>query len=189
MGIKESRISRFKEDGTVNSPENPLSIEMIRWTFMVSPTHRVEIETYLLDLGLEIQARGDDVLVVTWDEPEGGIGELIEELWAINAEPFEITHEGFHRVNLLSITPKRPKRSTAQRPEISSRHRVDPPDRTRRPSRRFALRRRPARSVRRCTAGLIGSGGRGPRWQDRFRGSGRWSRQDRPERRGGWRDR
>ena len=69
----------FKEDGTVNSPENPLSIEMIRWTFTVSPAHRVEIETYLLDLGLEIQARGDDVLVVTWDEPEGGIHELIEE--------------------------------------------------------------------------------------------------------------
>ncbi len=106
MGMKEFRISMFKEDGTVNSPENPLSIEMIRWTFTVSPAHRVEIETHLLDLGLEIQARGDDVLVVTWDEPEGGIDELIEELWAINAEPFEITHEGFHRVNLLVYHPE-----------------------------------------------------------------------------------
>ena len=96
----------FKEDGTVNSPEYPLSIEMIRWTFTVSPEHRVEIETYLLDLGLEIQARGDDVLVVTWDEPEGGFDELIEDLWAINAEPFEITHEGFHRVNLLVYHPE-----------------------------------------------------------------------------------
>ena len=104
--MKESRISRFKEDGTVNSPENPLSIEMIRWTFTVSPEHRVDIETHLLDLGLEIQARGDDVLVVTWDEPESGIDELIEDLWAINAEPFEITHEEFHRVNLLVYHPE-----------------------------------------------------------------------------------
>jgi hypothetical protein len=106
MGIKVSAISTFKEDGTVNSPENPLSIEMVRWTFTVSPEHRVEIETYLLDLGLEIQARGDDILVVTWDEPERGIHELIEELWTINAEPFEITHEGFHRVNLLVYHPE-----------------------------------------------------------------------------------
>ena len=106
MGMKESRISMFKEDGKVNLPENPLSIEMVRWTFTVSPEHRVDIETHLLDLGLEIQARGDDILVVTWDEPEGGIDELIEELWAINAEPFEITHEEFHRVNLLVYHPE-----------------------------------------------------------------------------------
>ncbi len=106
MGLKESRILTFKEDGTVNLPENPLSIELVRWSFVVSPEHRVEIETHLLDLGLEIQARGDDVLVVTWDEPEGGIDGLIEELWAINGEPFEITHEEFHRVNLLVYHPE-----------------------------------------------------------------------------------
>ena len=90
----------------MNSAENPLSIEMIRWTFTVGPEHRVDVETHLLDLGLEIQARGDDTLVVTWDEPEGGIDELIEELWAINGEPFEITHEEFHRVSLLIYHPE-----------------------------------------------------------------------------------
>jgi hypothetical protein len=106
MGRAESRITRFKEDGKVNSADNTLSVEMIRWTFTVSPEHRVEIETHLLDLGLEIQARGDDTLVVTWDEPEGGIEELIEELWAINGEPFEITHEEFHRASLMVYHPE-----------------------------------------------------------------------------------
>ena len=90
----------------MNSADNTVSVEMIRWTFMVSPEHRVEIESHLLDLGLEIQARGDDALVVTWDEPEGGIEELIEELWAINGEPFEITHEEFHRVSLMVYQPE-----------------------------------------------------------------------------------
>ncbi len=106
MGREESRLKRFKEDGTVNSADNTVSVEMIRWTFTVSPEHRVEIESHLLDLGLEIQARGDDALVVTWDEPEGGIEELIEELWGINGEPFEITHEEFHRVSLMVYQPE-----------------------------------------------------------------------------------
>ena len=90
----------------MNSADNSLSIEMIRWTFSVNSEHRVEIETHLLDLGLEVQARGEETLVVTWDEPEGGIDELIEELWAINGEPFEITHEAFHRVSLLVYHPE-----------------------------------------------------------------------------------
>jgi hypothetical protein len=96
----------FKEDQTVNPVQNNLSVELIRWTFSVTPEHRVEIETHLLDLGLEVQARGEDTLTVTWDEPEGGIDELIEELWAINGEPFEVTHEEFHRVNLLVYQPE-----------------------------------------------------------------------------------
>lgn len=90
----------------MNSAENSLSVELIRWTFSVTPEHRVEIETHLLDLGLEVQARGEDTLTVTWDEPEGGIDELIEELWAINGEPFEVTHEEFHRVNILVYQPE-----------------------------------------------------------------------------------
>jgi hypothetical protein len=97
---------RFKEDQTVNPADNTLSVELIRWTFSVTPEHRVEIETHLLDLGLEVQARGEDTLIVTWDEPEGGIDELIEELWAINGEPFDVTHEEFHRVNMLVYQPE-----------------------------------------------------------------------------------
>jgi hypothetical protein len=102
----DSRITRFKEEQTVNPADNSLSVELIRWTFSVTPEHRVEIETHLLDLGLEVQARGEDTLTVTWDEPEGGVDELIEELWAINGEPFEVTHEEFHRVNMLVYQPE-----------------------------------------------------------------------------------
>jgi hypothetical protein len=106
MGEEESWFVKFMEDGTVNAEENATPIELIRWTFTVNPENRVEIETHLLDLGLEVQARGDDLLVVTWDEPEGGVEELIEELWAINGEPFEITHEEFHRTNMLVYHPE-----------------------------------------------------------------------------------
>ncbi len=98
----------------MSAPESPLSIEMIRWSFVVSPEHRVQIETHLLELGLEIQCRGDDMLVVTWDEPEDTLEPLIEELWAINGEPFEITHEEFHRINLLVYHPEEPAEVDSQ---------------------------------------------------------------------------
>ncbi|MBV8487481.1 MAG: hypothetical protein JO161_04320 [Planctomycetaceae bacterium] len=88
------------------SAEGTLSVELIRWTFTVKPEKRVAIETHLLDLGLEVQARGDDALVVTWDEPNGGVEDLIEELWAMHGEPFEIIHEEFHRASLLIYHPE-----------------------------------------------------------------------------------
>src|SRR5690349_18042674 len=106
MGEEESRFVEFKEEITVNSADKSPSIELIRWTFTVGAENRVELETHLLDLGLEVQARGEDTLVVTWDEPEGGVEELIEELWAINGEPFEITHEEFHRTNMVVYHPE-----------------------------------------------------------------------------------
>ena len=42
-------------------------------------------------------------LLVSWDEPEGNIDEVIEAIWAINEEPFEIAQEEFHRQSLLHI--------------------------------------------------------------------------------------
>ncbi|MDG3003924.1 hypothetical protein [Paludisphaera mucosa] len=83
------------------SAETTLTIELIRWTFTVDPAHRGEIETYLLDQGLEVLVRGEETMVATWDEPEGEIEEVIEGMWAINGSPFEVTHEEFHRSNLL----------------------------------------------------------------------------------------
>jgi hypothetical protein len=85
----------------MSEADETLSIEMIRWTFNVDPEHRGEIEAYLVDQGLEVLRRDEDTLVATWDEPEGEINEVIEELWAINGQPFEVTHEEFHRANLL----------------------------------------------------------------------------------------
>jgi len=85
----------------MNPADNALSVEMIRWTFAVDPAHRGEIETYLLDQGLEVLVRGEETMVATWDEPEGSIEEVIEGMWAIHGAPFEVTHEEFHRSNLL----------------------------------------------------------------------------------------
>jgi hypothetical protein len=88
-------------DETMSEADETLSIELIRWTFTVDPAHKAEIEAYLVDQGLEVLVRGEDTIVATWDEPEGEIDEVIEELWAINGQPFEVTHEEFHRANLL----------------------------------------------------------------------------------------
>ncbi|WP_165249886.1 hypothetical protein [Paludisphaera soli] len=85
----------------MSSADETLTIEMIRWTFAVDPAHRGEIETYLLDQGLEVLVRGEETMVATWDEPEGSIEEVIEGMWAIAGSPFEVTHEEFHRANLL----------------------------------------------------------------------------------------
>ncbi len=91
----------------MNAADGTLSIELIRWTFTVKSENRGEIESHLTDLGLDVEHRGEETLVMTWDEPDGGgIEELIEELWAINGEPFEITHEEFHRVSLLLYHPE-----------------------------------------------------------------------------------
>ena len=83
-------------------PHTSQTIDMIRWTFSVDPERRRQIEEFLADHGLDVFAHGENILVATWEEPEGNVDELIEELWAINGEPFEVTHEEFHRLNLSS---------------------------------------------------------------------------------------
>jgi len=84
----------------VIEPNASPTIDMIRWTFTVNPEHRRQIEDFMTDHGLDVFPHGENGLVATWEEPEGNVDELIEELWALNGEPFEITHEEFHRLNL-----------------------------------------------------------------------------------------
>lgn len=79
------------------------TIDLIRWTFAVNPEHAVAIEEHLADLGLDVLVREESLFVATWDEPEGDLDALIEAIWAINEEPFEITQEEFHRRNLFHI--------------------------------------------------------------------------------------
>lgn len=85
----------------MSDAQNTATIDMIRWTFVVNPEHRAEIEEHLADLGLDVLVRDDSHFVVTWDEPEGSFDELIETIWAINEDPFEITQEEFHRQSLV----------------------------------------------------------------------------------------
>ncbi|MFO0952856.1 MAG: hypothetical protein U0835_17240 [Isosphaeraceae bacterium] len=83
--------------------QNSASIDLIRWTFTANPAHRLEIEEHLSDLGLDVLVRDEAQFLVTWDEPEGNIDEVIEAIWAINEEPFEVTQEEFHRQTLLHL--------------------------------------------------------------------------------------
>jgi hypothetical protein len=74
--------------------------DMIRWTFTIDPAHRSEIETHLADMGLDVLVRDDCQFIVTWEEPEGSTEEVIEEIWALNGIPLEVTQEDFRRVSL-----------------------------------------------------------------------------------------
>jgi hypothetical protein len=85
----------------MSAEETTLAIDMIRWTFTIDPAQRAAIEGYLTDQGLEVMVRGEDTMVATWDEPEGAVEEVIEGMWAVAGAPFEVTHEEFHRANLL----------------------------------------------------------------------------------------
>lgn len=79
------------------------TIDLIRWTFTVKDEHTDEIAEHLQDLGLDVLVRDGAQFIVTWDEPEGNIDEVIEAVWSLNGEPFEITQEEFHRQNLLHV--------------------------------------------------------------------------------------
>jgi hypothetical protein len=83
--------------------QDAATIDLIRWTFTVNPERAAEIEEHLADLGLDVLVREGAHFLVSWDEPEGNIDEVIEAIWAINEEPFEITQEEFHRQSLLHI--------------------------------------------------------------------------------------
>ena len=78
-------------------------IDLIRWTFTIEPARSPGVEAYLADLGLDVHVQGGSRFVVTWEEPDGDADEVIEGLWAAYGEPFEVTHEEFHRVNLLTL--------------------------------------------------------------------------------------
>lgn len=90
----------------MNADGEEQTIDMIRWTFTADPSKRDELANYLVDRGLEVLVRDEETLVAIWDEPEGDIDEVVEALWEINGAPFEITHEEFHRANLLVYEPE-----------------------------------------------------------------------------------
>ena len=75
------------------------TIDLIRWTFTPNADRRAEIEAHLNDHGLEVHVQGDGRFTVLWDEPEGEIDEVVEELWEINGAPFEVTHEEYRHLS------------------------------------------------------------------------------------------
>ena len=79
---------------------NVPSLDMIRLTFTSDPKHRAAIEEHLTDLSLDVVVFDECKFVVTWDEPDRAVEEIVEELWALNGVPFEVTQEDFHRLDL-----------------------------------------------------------------------------------------
>ena len=76
--------------------------DLVRWTFAVAPDRRNEIESHLHDLGADVLVRGGEHLVVSWEEPDGEMEELVECL-ELNGGPFEVTVEQFRRVGLHTL--------------------------------------------------------------------------------------
>lgn len=74
--------------------------ELVRWTFTVNPDHSQAIESHLDDLGADVWVRDEGKFQVTWEEPEGDLEAIVEALWSIHGEPFEVTQEDFRRLAL-----------------------------------------------------------------------------------------
>jgi hypothetical protein len=85
----------------MSETHNGSTIDLIRWTFTPDETRRTEIETHLVDLGFDVHVKADGHFTVLWEEPEGDIDEVVEELWEINGAPFEVTHEEYRHLNHL----------------------------------------------------------------------------------------
>jgi hypothetical protein len=79
------------------------STDLVRWSFAINPENRDAIEGHLADLGADILIRDGRDFVVTWDEPEGDLTDVIEAIWSLNAEPFDVIHETFQRLELNTI--------------------------------------------------------------------------------------
>jgi hypothetical protein len=76
------------------------SSDLIRWTFTVNPEHAQAIETHLDDLGADVWVRDGSRFQVSWEEPDADLDEVIEALWLIHGEPFDVTQEDFSRTSL-----------------------------------------------------------------------------------------
>jgi hypothetical protein len=86
------------------SPETrTLSLDLVRWTFTSNPEHRTEIESYLLDLGADVLVREGSDFLVTWEEPEEDLVEVVEAIWSLNGEPFDVIQEEFQRLSLNTL--------------------------------------------------------------------------------------
>jgi hypothetical protein len=82
---------------------NAPALDLVRWTFTSDPAHRAAIEEYLSDLGLDVLVRDECKFLVTWDEPDRDVDEVITAIWALNGAPFEVTQEEFHRLGLHTL--------------------------------------------------------------------------------------
>jgi hypothetical protein len=79
---------------------NEASPDLIRWTFTIDPEHRAAIESHLVDLGADVWVLEEGKFQVIWEEPEGDLDVIVEALWQIQGEAFDVTQEEFRRTGL-----------------------------------------------------------------------------------------
>jgi hypothetical protein len=79
---------------------NTPSLDLLRWAFTIDGSHRADIEGHLADLGADVLVRDGTEFLVTWDEPEGDLAGVIEAIWSLNGEPFDVVQEEFQRLSL-----------------------------------------------------------------------------------------
>jgi len=79
------------------------ALDLIRWTFHASAEHRDEIEGYLADQGFDVLVQDEATFIVTWEEPDRDVDEVIEAIWDLNEEPFEVTQETFKRLEMHTL--------------------------------------------------------------------------------------
>ena len=79
------------------------TMDLVRWSFSINTAHRNAIEGHLTDLGADILVRDEQDFTVVWDEPEGDLSEVIEAIWGLNGEPFDVIEETFQRLELQTI--------------------------------------------------------------------------------------
>ncbi len=79
------------------------SSDLVRWTFTINPDHRTEIENHLIDLGADVLVREGSEFLVTWDEPNEDLAEVVEAIWSLNGEPFDVIQEEFQRLGLHTL--------------------------------------------------------------------------------------
>jgi hypothetical protein len=86
------------------SHTNESAPDLVRWTFSIDPARREAIESHLDDLGADVLVRDGRTLLVSWDEPEASLDGVIEAIWKLHGDPFEVTQEEFHRIALHSLS-------------------------------------------------------------------------------------
>jgi len=77
-----------------------IALDLVRWTFTVDPEHADVIEAHLDSLGADVFTGDEGRFLVTWEEPEHALDEVVEAIWGLNEAPFEVIQEEFHRISL-----------------------------------------------------------------------------------------
>lgn len=86
---------------TMQEDKAGAGVDLVRWTFSITPEQVKAAEEYLGDQSAEFVVTSDGQVTVTWEEPEGDLDQVIDELWSALGAPVEITHEEFRLVNRL----------------------------------------------------------------------------------------